>query len=82
MIVYPLEFHRRAAQKWANRVQPPGISKSSPPRSRVDNRCPKCKQPMIAPFESAYLAAEVIEHHWVCKHCSASWTSRVDPLLV
>jgi hypothetical protein len=37
---------------------------------------------MIAPFKSAHLAAEVIEHHWACKHCSASWTSRVDPLLV
>jgi hypothetical protein len=29
------------------------VSKSPPPRSRVDNQCPKCKQPMIAPFKSA-----------------------------
>jgi hypothetical protein len=31
---------------------------------------------------SRYLHGCVVEHHWLCKTCEASWTSRFHPLLV
>jgi hypothetical protein len=81
MVVYPLEFHRRSERQWNHRAKANTRAEDDKAKSHGEC-CPNCCLPVARPFVSRYLPACVIEHHWLCKTCDFSWTSRFDPLLV
>jgi hypothetical protein len=83
MVAYPLEFHRRAEQKWLRRRV--SFSKQiadteTPPRRR--DQCPRCCILAATPLVSVHLPGGVISHHWKCKICEFEWDNIFRPLLV
>src|SRR5260370_36933116 len=80
-VIYPLEFHRRSERQWRHRVKAStrsGDNKTS--TIRGNECCPNCCLPAAKPFVSRYLPGSVVEHHWECKTCEFSWTTRFHPL--
>jgi hypothetical protein len=81
-VLYPLEFYRRSEQQWKRRVKASTRSEDDKASTiRGNECCPNCCLPAAKPFVSRYLPGSVVEHHWECKTCEFSWTSRFHPLL-
>jgi hypothetical protein len=84
VVLYPLQFHRRADWQWKARVR--AVVRSAARDASAANRgnecCPSCRLPAARPFVSSYLPGSVVEHHWLCRSCELKWTSRFNPLLV
>jgi hypothetical protein len=79
VVLYPLAFYRRS--KRPSRVVASRRSEHDVAFANRGNECcPNCCLPAVKPFVSRYLHGCVVEHHWLCKTCEFSWTSR--PLLV
>jgi hypothetical protein len=82
-VLYPLEFYRRSEQRWKSRVTASARPDDDAAAANGDNGCcPNCCLPVAKPFVSRYLHGCIVEHHWLCKTCEVSWTTRFDPLLV
>ena len=82
-VLYPLEFYRRSEQQWKSRVTASTRPEDDTTAANRDNECcPNCCLPAAKPLVSRYLHGCVVEHHWLCKTCEFSWTSRLHPLLV
>jgi hypothetical protein len=83
VVLYPLEFYRRSEPQRKSRVTASTRRADyAASANRGDECCPNCGLPAAKPFVSRYLHGRVIEHHWLCKTCDVSWTSRFHPLLV
>src|SRR4029453_4682433 len=77
VVIYPLEFHRRANRPGQHRVKAATRSpESDGSTSRGNECCPNCCLPAASPFVSRYLPGCVVEHHWLCNTCGFSWTTR------
>jgi hypothetical protein len=83
MIVYPLDFHRRAEQKWHRRKGSllNQIADVDTPTRRRD-QCPRCCILAEGPLGSMHRPGGVIAHHWKCKICEFEWDTTFRPLLV
>jgi hypothetical protein len=82
-VLYPLEFYRRSDREWKSRVTASARPEDDTAAANRGNECcPNCCLPVARPFVSSYLHGCVVEHHWLCKTCEVSWTTRFDPLLV
>jgi hypothetical protein len=75
MVVYPLDFHRLAEQRWARRNRPSGKPETAGPEAW----CPHCSLPAGQPFVSRFLSTGAVEHHWKCKSCDSDWSSVSRP---
>jgi hypothetical protein len=83
MVIYPLEFYRHRERQRKHRVKAPTRSqRDDAPTNRGNECCPNCCLPAARPLVSRYFPECVVEHHWLCKTCEFSWTSRFHPLLV
>src|SRR5947209_3638926 len=81
VVLYPLAFYRRSKRPSKSHVVACGQSDHDAAWANLGNGCcPICCLPAANPFVSRYLHGCVVEHHWLCKTCEFSWTSR--PLLV
>jgi hypothetical protein len=83
MVVYPLEFHRRAEQKWhRRRVSPPNKIEDGETSTRRSDQCPRCCILASGPLVSVHRPGGLIAHHWKCKACEFEWDTTFRPLLV
>ena len=83
MVIYPLEFCRRSERQRKHLVKASTRSQhDDAPTNRGNEFCPNCCLPAARPLVSRYFPGCVVEHHWLCKTCEFTWTSRFDPLLV
>jgi transposase-like protein len=79
MVIYPLDFHRRAEQRWARRSRAAERLVFAEFAASRNAQCPNCCLLATKPFVSRFLAMGAIEHHWKCQSCDFDWSS-VQPL--
>jgi hypothetical protein len=83
VVLYPPEFYRRSERQWKSRVRVAARPDDDAASAiRGNECCPNCCLPAAKPFVSRYLHGCVVEHHWQCRTCEFSWTSRFQPLFV
>jgi len=61
MVIYPLEFYRRAERRWKHRVKASTRSQhDDAPTDRGDEFCPNCCLPVATPLVSRYLTGHAV----------------------
>jgi len=75
MAIYPIEFHRRAEQKW-RRKSSPSVQIDRAESARRGDQCPHCGILAAEPFVSVHGSEGVVAHHWRCKVCKFDWNTR------
>jgi hypothetical protein len=83
MVVYPLDFQRRAEQKWhRRRVSLSKKMEDAEIATRRSNQCPRCCILAAGPLVSVHRPGGDIGHHWKCNTCEFEWDTIFRPLLV